>query len=205
MKIYKDIEQGSEEWLNLRLGKISCSNLGKLFTGGKGLTRKSYIRELAYERRTGERVPKKFKSEAMQYGNDTESEARLDYMLKFNQKVEQIAFCEYNDHFGGSPDGLIDSDGVLEIKCLDYETMFDIFENPCLYKIDKNYIYQVQGLMLILERDYTDFYIYHPKLGSHLFKIKKDIELQKNILIEVKKANEEINILVELIKNRGKK
>ena len=203
MKIYKDIEQGSEEWLQLRLGKISCSNLGKLFTGGKGLTRNAYIEELAYERITGERV-NKFKSEAMQYGNDTESEARLDYMLKFNQKVEQIAFCEYNSFFGGSPDGLIDSYGVLEIKCLDYKSMFVIFQNP-LYEIDKNYMYQVQGLMLILEREYADFYIYHPKLGSHLFKIKKNKELQKNILIEVKKANEEINNLVELIKNRGKK
>jgi hypothetical protein len=204
MKIYKDIEQGSEEWLNLRLGKISCSNLGKLFTGGKGLTRNAYIEELAYERITGERVPNKFKSEAMQYGNDTESEARLDYMLKFNQKVEQIAFCEYNEFFGGSPDGLIDLDGILEIKCLDYKTMFEIFQNP-LYKIDKNYMYQVQGLMLILDREYADFYIYHPKLGSHLFKIEKDAEMCIEILKEVRKANEEINELVKLIKNRGKK
>jgi len=199
-KIYTDIEQGSEEWHTLRIGKITCSNLGKLFTGGKGLTRLAYLQEITYQRLTGESVTG-FKSISMQYGNDTESSGRFDYMLNSGTKVEEVPFCDYNSFFVGSPDGLIGSDGILEIKCLDYKNMFEIYQNPD-YEIDKNYYYQIQGLMLVLDRKFTDFYIYHPKLGHWLKRYERDSETCNKILIEVEKANNEINEIVNKIKEK---
>lgn len=199
MKIYglEELEQGSDYWLNLRAGKITCSNLYKLFTGGKGETRKKYLQELAYERFTGEFIPS-FKSPDMQYGNDTEPEARLAYQILTGNPVEQIAYCEYSDYFGGSPDGLIWDDGILEIKCFKWSTMYEVYEPD--YEIDKQYMYQIQGLMYILDRQWCDFFIYHPKLKSWLKRYGRNEDIIESIKIEVEKAENEIQNYINILR-----
>ena len=72
------MEQRSDEWFKARLGKVTASNVHKIFVGGAGKTRKDYLMKLVLERLTGERV-EGFTSGAMQWGIETEPLARSTY------------------------------------------------------------------------------------------------------------------------------
>ena len=53
MKIYKELEQGTEEWLQVRAGKITGSEIYPLITASKGTGKggyKSYCRKKAVEK-----------------------------------------------------------------------------------------------------------------------------------------------------------
>jgi hypothetical protein len=73
-------EQGSEAWLESRLGRPTASNFGKLITptGKASTSAEGYINELIAQKITGE-IPEFFKSEAMQRGNELEASAKALY------------------------------------------------------------------------------------------------------------------------------
>ena len=113
MKVY-NCEQGSEEWLKCRLGKLTGSVAHTIATSGKGL--ETLCLEKATEILTGI-ISDGYKNDAMQHGNDYEAEARSIYELETGNTVIQVGFCEDNEFVGVSPDGLIGDDGLIEIKC----------------------------------------------------------------------------------------
>jgi hypothetical protein len=55
----------------------------------------------------------------MQHGTETEPEARAAYEFYQGVTVEEVAFVHHPkiDQAGCSPDGLVGSDGLVEIKC----------------------------------------------------------------------------------------
>ncbi|CAD6223518.1 GSCOCG00011754001-RA-CDS, partial [Cotesia congregata] len=112
----------------------------------------------------------------------------LEQLIK--KKIEPCGlFIDKNLEFlGASPDGLIDSDGIVEIKCLasaKHLTPVEAIEkNPqhrsIFNKNNKNkmntthkYYYQVQGQLHITERNYCLFAIWTP-LGLKHIKVLKD-------------------------------
>ena len=120
MNIIKDMEQGSEAWKAMRLGKVTASKMKDLMSNGRGsaLSKMSetYMMDLIAERLTGESKPF-FENDAMKWGTATEPQARAMFELREGFDVEEVAFIEYDDYVGMSPDGLINDDGLIEIKC----------------------------------------------------------------------------------------
>ena len=165
MQIIKDIEQGSQEWLQLRLGVATASNFDKIITsaGVESKTLKEYAFELASDSLLTE-PEASFQSEAMIRGNQLEEEARSYYSFVTDNKVEEVTFIK-KGNIGYSPDGLISDNGLVEIKC-------PLKKNHLKYLIDNKlptkYKAQVQGGLYISEREYCDFISYHP-----LFKDEK--------------------------------
>ena len=188
MKIINGIEQGSPEWLQLRLGVATASDFSKIITstGKKSKTLKDYALELASESLLTE-PESSYKSEAMQRGNDLEDEARKYYSFITDTKVDQVTFIKKDDEIGYSPDGLIDDNGSIEIKCPQKKNHLKYLVDN---KLPAEYKSQVQGGLYISGRDYCDFISYHP-----LFKDDK-----KMMVVRVGRDEEYIKELSDLLK-----
>ena len=120
-----NVRQGSLEWFVARLGIPTCSNFSRIITPAKGkpsAQADDYIAELIAETMQsdlpGPQALEKYASPAMQYGTDTEPEARRYFEMVTNLDVTEVGFCISDcGRFGGSPDGLIGEDSGLELKC----------------------------------------------------------------------------------------
>ena len=119
--VYGGIEQGSEEWLKIRLGKVTASGVADVLAKtktGVSASRGNYLIKLAIQRVTGV-VEESYTNDAMQWGIDNEAQARVAYEVVSGNFVDQIAFVDHPmiSWFGASPDGLVNDDGLVEIKC----------------------------------------------------------------------------------------
>jgi hypothetical protein len=168
-----DCIQGSEDWLESRLGRPTASNFGKLITptGKPSTSAQGYIDELIAQRITGE-IPEFFKSEAMQRGNDLEPAAKALYEFTHDVEVLEVGLCLHDQYeCGASPDGLVGLDGGLEIKCPLPHTHVSYLRGGC---IPAKYIPQVQGCLWITEREWWDFMSYHPSMEDLIVRVHRD-------------------------------
>ncbi len=166
MNIIKDVEQGSSEWLKLRLGKITASKMKDLLTNGRSgkpsKTAETYMYELIAERLTGESKPF-FENDAMRWGTDKEPEARAMYELHNNVTVEEVAFIELDENIGMSPDGLVGDKGLLEIKCPATVTQL---KRALTDDYSSDYTAQIQMQLWVSGREWCDFVSYDPRLAG---------------------------------------
>ena len=168
--IVLDVEQGTDEWFQARLGIPTASCFSKIITGtGKASTSaEGYRRELLAEWKLG-RPLESFKSDWMDRGNELEEEARNYYGFMV-RPVEQGKFCYLDERklIGCSPDAM-----GLEIKCPKASTQVDYLLRG---KMPTKYVPQVQGCLWITESDQWDFIAYHPELDPLIVTVKRDAE-----------------------------
>lgn len=163
--IHHDYDQGSPEWLAIRKGIITGSRFkdarDKLKNGQPSKAALSYAYDLARERCGGE-APAKFQNAAMRTGTEQEPIARSAYERKTGALVEPVGFFTTEDQlFGLSPDGLIDEDGVLEIKTMvSSDTLFTAVAEGDL----SAYMDQCLGYLWLLGRQWVDLVLWAPDL-----------------------------------------
>ena len=130
-----NVEQGTEEWHNLRLGVPTASRFSDIITPSKGDLSKSadkYMNELIAEKITLQREQFKM-TDWMERGNELEAEARDVYSFLSDNEVTEVGFITNDDGtIGASPDGLIGKDGGLEIKCPKASTMVKYLDKNIL-------------------------------------------------------------------------
>jgi exodeoxyribonuclease (lambda-induced) len=119
-----DCVQGTAEWLQARVGFITASCMADVFARGRdgkseGVTRKNYRAKLVVERLTGVSCDRGYKSKAMLDGNELEPLARAAYEIRNGVMVDQVGFIEHPTiaWYGCSPDGLVGTEGGMQIKC----------------------------------------------------------------------------------------
>lgn len=201
------MDQRSEEWFAARLGRVTASRVhdivAKTRSGAATAGRKNYKAELIVERLTGEREAG-FTSAAMQWGTDTEPQARAAYEFLHGMTVEPCGFIPHPKiaMSGASPDGLIGSDGLIEIKCPNTATHLDTL---LAKKIAPKYLSQIGWQLACTGRAWCDFVSFDPRLppgmqlyvervpadGAHLQALEVAV---KDFLAEL---DEEIAVLVE--------
>lgn len=196
MKIH-DLEQQSKEWFDIRKGKITCSKAQAIGNNGKGL--ETYVNEIMSEHYSSQEK-EHFTNEHTERGNELESLAREMYELETGNKVSQVGFIEYNDYIGGSPDGLISEDGLIEIKCPDDKNFFKILWDE---KLPSEYVWQCQMLLLITERKWIDLAFYNPNFKKSLliYRQTPDEEKFEQLKLGFKKADEYIKLIKSKLKN----
>mgnify|MGYP003648924190 FL=1 len=167
MRIIHDCLQGSQEWLNMRLGKITASRFKDVMTNGRGSapskTAESYMIELAIEAVTGKSLPF-FENDAMRHGTETEPQARAMYEFISGNDVTEVAFIEHNEFVGVSPDGIIGNDGLIEIKCPTTKTQVERYLNSV--GLPDDYKWQVHGQIWVAEREWCDFLSFDDRIDS---------------------------------------
>lgn len=198
-------EQRSPEWFAARLGKATGSRFGDIIAktrSGYAASRKNYRAELVAEILTGQ-VTESFTTAAMQWGIDYEPVARLQYELITGNDVEETGFW-YHNHLaaGASPDGFVNDDGLLEIKCPNTATHLDTL----MYKkVPKQYVAQVQGQMWITGRKWCDFVSYDPRLPDNaqifITRVERDEKFIAELEQEIIDFTQEVNDLVEFVRN----
>jgi putative phage-type endonuclease len=165
MIIHENMQQGSDDWLQLRLGKITASRIKDVMSNGRNdkpsVTSKSYMVELVADILKGEPSPF-YESKSMQWGTETEPQACAMYELKEDVDVRHVAFIEANDFLGVSPDGLVGKDGMLEIKCPNTTTQIKRFIDNV--GLPSDYKPQVQCQLWVSEREWCDFVSFDPRI-----------------------------------------
>ena len=206
MNIIETCEQGSIEWLSLRLGKITASRVKDVLTKGRGTspskTAESYMMELIAEILTGNSKPF-FENDAMRWGTETEPQARAMYAVNNDfVDVKEVAFVEHNEQVGISPDGLVGDKGLLEIKCPNTTTQL---KRALSDDYSADYKAQIQMQLWVTEREWCDFLSFDPRLDceagylqQRVFRDEEYIEEMKvKVYAFVEKMNELINILTK--------
>ena len=200
-----DIEQGTEEWFAIRCGKVTASRIADIIAttkSGYSASRANYEAQLICEILTG-KPAESFTNAAMAWGTETEPLARAQYELKTGNMVNQIGFVVHPkiEQARASPDGLVDNDGLIEIKCPNTSTHLDTLLSQ---KVPLKYITQMTWQMLCTGRKWCDFVSYDPRLPDNLQlfiqRIELDEEYGKKLESEVKEFLEEVNEKVEKLR-----
>ena len=196
----QQIEQGTQEWHQLRLGKVTASRISDVLAkvkSGESASRRNYKMELVVERLTGLKT-ESYTSPAMQHGIDNEGLARSMYEVQNSVFVDQVAFINHYNikNAGCSPDGLVGDLGMVEIKCMTTANHVEAILNN---KPPSQYIAQCQFQMACAGRFWNDLTLFDPRLPDILqlkvFRIERDdtfIKLMEDEVIQFLKEVEEI-------------
>lgn len=163
------IVQGTDEWKALRLGKVTASRVSDVVAktkSGYSAGRANYAAQLIAERLTGT-VAESYTNAAMQHGTETEPEARAAYEFYQGVTVKEVAFVPHPkiDQAGCSPDGLVDDDGLVEIKCPQSATHLETLLGQA---VPSKYETQMQFQMACTGRSYCDFVSYDPLMPENM-------------------------------------
>jgi putative phage-type endonuclease len=196
------IIQGSEEWHKCRLGKVTASRVADLLPGKKGAylaSRKNYIAEKVCEILTGNKT-ESFVSSAMDHGTETEPLARSAYEALMGLMVDEVGFIDHPNikDFGASPDGLVNNDGCIEIKCPNTATHIDTLLNGT---VKDQYYIQMQVVMMCCNRSWCDFISFDDRMPDNLQlfikRFDRDNDLISDIEREVMKFQNELGVMID--------
>jgi putative phage-type endonuclease len=191
------IEQGTDAWHQLRLGKVTASRVADIMAKtktGVSVSRGNYLIELALQRLTGT-VEQGYTNDAMAWGTATEPQARVAYEVKTGNFVDQIAFVEHEiiEWFGCSPDGLVDKNGLIEIKCPNSATHWATIKDN---KIPSKYMIQMQTQMACTGRKWCDFVSFDPRMPERSQLFIKRAERDQTMIDEIE--TEVMQFLIEV-------
>ena len=163
------MEQGTEEWFTIRIGKVTASRVADVIAKtktGYSATRDNYMAQLICERLTGLKG-ESFTNAAMQHGTDTEPLARAAYEALKDVLVDEVGFVPHPtiEMAGASPDGLVGEDGLLEIKCPNTATHIETLISKV---VPGKYNTQMQFQMACTGRQWCDFVSFDNRLPEEL-------------------------------------
>lgn len=197
-----DCEQGSDSWINCRLGIPTASQFATVLAKGKGggesLTRKTYLYKLAGEIITGKQMDS-YTNAHMERGHEMEEEARNAYAFMHDVEPVKVGFIRRGD-MGASPDSLVGDSGLLEIKTKLAHLQIEVLLSG---ELPSEHRAQVQGQLLISGREYVDFASYWPALPLFVVRVFRDEEYIKRLAEEVEIFNAELRLLVEQVRGKA--
>jgi exodeoxyribonuclease (lambda-induced) len=166
--------QGTEEWFASRCGKITAScfadaisrcqkKSGTRNVGDPTAVAERYAADLAIERISGKPHGEPPKAWVLERGHEMEAAARMLYEARTRSFVTEAGICVTDDGlFGYSSDGLVDDDGLIEVKApIDSTKILAMWTTGDTSEYD----HQMQGGMWISGRKYCDFLMYVPDLA----------------------------------------
>jgi hypothetical protein len=201
-----DVEQGGDDWHELRRGIPTSSMFKVLLAKGEQKGRQTYLYKLAGERITGIA----FSNAAMEDGKAQEPEIRKDYAFMRDCEPQPIGFIRASIPktgqviCGASPDALIGDDGMIEIKRMAPHLLIPILEEQQKRGGDAGlpmtHYAQCQGGMLLAERKWCDLVIGFPKMRKAIFRIQRDENYIAELVAAIEVFDLELRRLVERLK-----
>jgi putative phage-type endonuclease len=181
-----DIVQGSPEWFTLRCGKVTASRVADIIAKtktGPSASRANYMAQLIAERLTGE-VQESYTNAAMQWGTEKEPDARTAYEFRSDVTVEQIGFVIHPRiaHSGASPDGLVVTDGLVEIKCPNTATHIETLQGR---SVPSKYVTQIQWQLACTGRKWCDYVSFDPRMPESMSLFVSRVERDDKTISEL--------------------
>ena len=168
----EDVPQGGDLWFEKRCGSLGASRVKDAIAGGQGKSRKTLAYQLIAETITGNKT-EMFVTPAMQWGVDTEPQARAAFEFENGMNIEEVGLVVNSDFPGchASPDGLSKATG-LEIKCPMPHTFVKYLDED---RLPPEYKAQVMYTMLICELKTYWFFAFHPAFNKSMtVKVDRD-------------------------------
>lgn len=199
---YRDIDQGSDEWLELRRGMVTASTIGRLITpktikpAGNPDSR-ALIAELAAERIAGWSEPNYVNGD-MQRGNDCEPIARDKYAEHYGVDVTAMGFMVRDDwgfRFGYSPDGLVADDGLIEVKAPRMKTHIQTIISG---EVPVEYMAQCQAGLIVSGREWVDFISFYGGLPMKTIRVQPE----QRWVDAIRQASQDAELAIESMVNR---
>ena len=164
------VPQGSPEWLEARAGKVTASRIADVLAKvktGEAAGRRDYRAQMVAEIRTGRPQESGFMNDAMRWGTEQEPYARAAYECQAGVLVDQVGMVLHPsiERGAASPDGLVDPDGLVEIKCPNTATHLDYLLDGT---VPAKYQPQMLWQMACTGRDWCDFVSFDPRLPEDL-------------------------------------
>lgn len=203
-----DVEQGSPEWFEHRLGLPTASNFSVIMAQGRddkdSLSRTEYLHRLAGEIITGRQAEETFKSRAMERGKEMEPEAIADYEARKKTTVKRIGLginFEGLKRCGASPDGLVGFDGGLETKTMRPDKMIPLLMRGA--RMLPEHVAQTQGNIMIFERAWWDLKVFYPKMPDFTVRVLRDDIYIEQLTNQIEIFNYDLKRLVEKLRAMG--
>lgn len=194
--IIHNFDQQSDEWFEVRLGKLTASKAQAIATNGKGLDTLCYekVAEILTNRK-----PAGFTNLDIERGNKLEAMARDAYELETGNLVKQVGFVELDQYTGCSPDGLIDEDGLVELKC---KNDVNFLKFALTREIETAHDWQMQMQMFVTDRKWCDYAIFNDGYAQSLIivRVERDDAKIEKIKIGIENG---IETITKLIKEMG--
>ena len=197
------MEQRTDDWFSARLGKVTASRVADVIAktkSGYGAGRANYLADLVVERLTGQKA-QGFSNAAMEWGTQTEPQARAAYSAKTGILVEEVGFIDHPTvaMSGASPDGFAE-EGLIEVKCANTSTHLEyvLAELPPL-----KYFTQMQWQMACTGRPWCDFVSFDPRLPERLqllvVRVPRDDNyikmLEQEVIVFLQELDDKLNKL----------
>jgi hypothetical protein len=201
MKVF-NCEQRSDEWAQLRC-RPTASGFGSFVTPARGDYSKqatAYAAQVVAKKLgVFEEPPPSF---WMDRGIRMEPSAKLAYTKQTGREITDVGFIMPDNCslYGGSPDGLIGTEGLIEIKCPKPEAVIAYHAAGVLPVVYKP---QCQGLLLISGRPWIDFFAWHESLTPFLIRVKADEKYQQKIAEGLLLLLEEIEKIKACVKREN--
>lgn len=202
------IQQGTTEWHQLRLGKVTASRVADILAKtktGASASRGNYLIELALQRVT-KTIEESYTNAAMEWGTQTEPQARVAYEVKTGNFVDQVAFIDHPTiaGFGCSSDGLVATDGLIEIKCPNSATHWSYIKAN---EPPQKYFIQMQAQMAVTGSKWCDFVSFDPRMPERsqllIVNVPRDPEFILYMEAEIKQFLSEVDKEVKLMEERN--
>jgi hypothetical protein len=201
------LQSGNPNWHARRLGKVTASRVFSIVdTDKSGKPKAAYdnlMHELAIERITNTPTPV-FVNLYMADGTRQEPIARVTYELEHGVDVEQVQFVDHPtiEMSGASPDGLVELDGLIEIKAPQPKTFTEYMLND---RIPPEYNTQIHWQFACMpERKWCDFVAFcdkmPPELRMHVKRILRDDSYVEKLERAVREFNQKTNDLTDRLR-----
>lgn len=228
-----ELIQGTDLWLQSRCKRFTSSEKWRLMTdvtrpmtdeelADPGKTKNkttvtdlsllsegamTYVYEKIAEELTGLPAKPDMRSDATDWGNEWESEARKMYERVFRVKIQEVGNIILSKRVSGSPDGLIGDDGGTEFKCpyimSNHVENLLISNAMALKGIHPKWYWQIQDLLHITKRRWWDWVSFHPYFEGakkmHVVRIYPNVMDIENIAIKEEAASQMVDDLLEFI------
>lgn len=202
-----NIEQGTQEWFDARIGIITASKLEKCFTGKNAISKagcdtlaKELVAEKAWKN-ANEEPPIPYQGDAMVRGQALEAEALDSLIYDYGFEMVRGGFYVNKEHgVGASPDAIAydgqDIQFGMEVKCPYPKKHIDYFLEgglpSCHYA-------QVHLNMMLVGCDYWLFGSYFPSLKIYSHMVEKDVSFCEKIETVIHEVNQKVKKYSEVI------
>jgi len=216
--IMEGVDDQEEQWRKERLGKVTGSQLGKLIVKDRktngyklstGKVASDLLYKIAWERfliTESEGLNRlNVSSQAMSHGNDYELSAIQKFTEVTEIKVEptEYKFINKGEFFGGTPDGFIGDDGLIECKCpWNGGNHLKTLLTGEIYNDD--HFYQIQGYLFLTDREYCYYVTYDPDLPEGLNLSYNIIQRDEEVISAIESIINECKEVIQELINKAK-